>query len=34
MNLFAKQEYRCRCKEKTCGWRGEGEGWEELRDYD
>ena len=30
MNLFAGQEYRCRCREQTCrhgiGW-GKGEGW-------
>ena len=25
-NLFAKQEYKCRYREWTCGHRGEGEG--------
>ena len=32
MNLFARQEQRCRCREGTCGHsRGRG-GWDELGD--
>ena len=26
MNLFAGQEWRCRCKKTDCGHGGEGEG--------
>ena len=34
MNLFARQEQRCRCREGTCGHsRGRG-GWDELGDQD
>ena len=32
MNLFAGQEYRRRCRERTCGHRAERGGWEELGD--
>ena len=33
LKLFAGQEYRCRCKERSCGWGRGGRGeWDELGD--
>ena len=31
MNLLAGQQWRCRCKQKTCGHNGERRGWEEWK---
>ena len=31
MNLFAGQEKRCSCRERTCGHSGGRGGWDELR---
>jgi len=34
MNLSAKQEYRHRCRDQTYGKKQEGQGWDELGDWD